>query len=576
MRENESQVDGRAVAAGTRTEDRQAATDILFLTVVFLLLWLPHVGKIGFVSDDWVFVSRAYLSQDQSLPGLFSALYGDTGPRPLQFLYLATMYHFFGLNPLGYQIVNGIVVILCGAGFYLTLRALLLPRYLVLAAPLFFLVIPYYSTNRMWAAAFQIPLSILLYFVSLHLDLLTHRFQRLPALLIRLASALALIASLLAYELATFLFLLNPFVVYFISARTGRAARSNRVVCAVAISFNLALVLSVLIFKTQVADRAAVGTDFLPYLKYILRLFLLWPEDYGLNFWKAIYVNYFQYGVALPAIALNTFTGFMSPFSAAATAGAALATFAYLFLTGSRRSKPTSRYRFWLLVGAAGLVIFFTGYAIFFLTPQIQLTPTGIGNRTAMAAALGAAISLAAGVGFCSAAFRSTAAQSIVLASLTAVITASGVMVSNAIASNWSSANNAALETLSAIQQIVPSLPQDSTVILDGICPYVGPGIVFESSWDLAGALQIRYQDASIQANVITPSFELNDDAISMAIYGERSEYLYGSRTSIVNVQLGERVVLTDRDAAERYFERAGNATNQTCLGHAGVGIQIF
>ena len=29
----------------------------------------------------------------------------------------------------------------------------------------------------------------------------------------------------------------------------------------------------------------------------------------------------------------------------------------------------------------------------------------------------------------------------------------------------------------------VPTLPKSSTLILDGFCPYIGRGIVFESDW---------------------------------------------------------------------------------------------
>ena len=91
--------------------------------------------------------------------------------RPVQFLYLAALYKAFGTDPLGYHVVNTLVLAAGAVLFYLVLRRLGLSRVLALAVPLVYALLPHYSTNKLWMAAFQIGLSMTLYFLSLYADL---------------------------------------------------------------------------------------------------------------------------------------------------------------------------------------------------------------------------------------------------------------------------------------------------------------------------------------------------------------------------------------------------------------------
>ena len=38
---------------------------------------------------------------------------------------------------------------------------------------------------------------------------------------------------------------------------------------------------------------------------------------------------------------------------------------------------------------------------------------------------------------------------------------------------------------LASTQQRFPAMPPNSTLLLDGVCPYAGPAVVFEANWDL-------------------------------------------------------------------------------------------
>lgn len=58
------------------------------------------------------------------------------------------------------------------------------------------------------------------------------------------------------------------------------------------------------------------------------------------------------------------------------------------------------------------------------------------------------------------------------------------------------------------------------------MCPYRGPAIVFESNWDLAGALGVHSGDHSLRADVITHRLKVDNRGISTFLYG-RADYQY-------------------------------------------------
>jgi hypothetical protein len=101
------------------------------LGLVALLSLILYVRDLGFYSDDWDFLGRMGLSPDQSLTGLFRAFYvPDEGVwmRPVQGLYLISLYWLFGLHPLGYHLVNAAMLVAVGIVFHLVLCALKQPR----------------------------------------------------------------------------------------------------------------------------------------------------------------------------------------------------------------------------------------------------------------------------------------------------------------------------------------------------------------------------------------------------------------------------------------------------------------
>jgi hypothetical protein len=150
-----------------------------------------------------------------SLIELFSALYADEiRQRPLQALHLAWIYRLFTTDPLGYHLVNSAVFVIAVLLFYLSLRELRLPRLVVLTVPLVYGLLPHYSTDRFWVAAFQANLSMALYFTSLHAALRALRTRHARRWTWKLLSLACLLGSTLAYEVALPLFLFSAAVIW--------------------------------------------------------------------------------------------------------------------------------------------------------------------------------------------------------------------------------------------------------------------------------------------------------------------------------------------------------------------------
>ncbi len=144
----------------------------------------------------------------------------------------------------------------------------------------------------------------------------------------------------------------------------------------------------------------------------------------------------------------------------------------------------------WLLVVGAGLLVTGLGHVIFLTNERFTAASTGIASRTAIAGALGAAITFVGLIGWLSFRFRVAAGRPLFAGSV-GLVSATYFIVIAALSAYWVQAYEQERTLLAAIRHDVPPLPSASTVLVDGICPYHGPAVVFESYWDLKGALAL-------------------------------------------------------------------------------------
>jgi hypothetical protein len=589
------------------------AADAGVIAVVAVLVHSTFISGIGFYSDDWAMLSSFHFSSDQSLTGLVRAVWKHCDNRPVQAIYYAVLYALFGMNPLGYHVANLLVWLAIALLLHLALLRLRVPRWAAVAAAALYLTLPTASTPRFWFAAFAGPLSVALYLASLNLDLWSvgsfaatgaraatpHHNAALGGLYApttgrlvvgRITALIALVASTLTYEVAMPLFFLNPLL-----ARLREGRRWTMARWVMFLGANAGALMAVAVYKVTYSPR--LGAD-RGVLDQIRRLTIGafrggWVEgDMGFNLSAALGVHGWTFSLGLPLTVLDLSGGARAPDVLAAIAVAAVVALAVRRLAAQDYAENTSAdyadyadgdyahsncagfegSRSWLWLAAGGVVVFLGGYAIFLTTRSIQIVTTGAANRTAVAATMGTAILI---VALCALAVRRVQparARAVAAGLLVAVPAALGTFVLARIGSYWQASTRVQAETLARIRQDVPSLVRGGTLVLDGVCPYVGPAIVFESSWDLAGALQLAYSDPALTADTTT-HLEARPTRIVTSLYGEEQQYPYSDEIVLYDAVHRRAIPLLDAEITRRYLAARRDACPP---GKEGVGVPVL
>jgi hypothetical protein len=148
-------------------------------------------------------------------------------------------------------------------------------------------------------------------------------------------------------------------------------------------------------------------------------------------------------------------------------------------------------------------------------------------------------------------------------------------LISGSIATQWVQAAERAHVVVDQITAMFPTLRHGTTVLVSGICPYVGPAIVFESPWDLRGALWLHYRDTTLNANVLTSSATISSHGVHTRIYASQTMYPYNSILA-VDVARGTAGPLPDSVTAAAYLHRLSGEDPACPPGHEGYGVRIF
>jgi hypothetical protein len=211
----------------------------------------------------------------------------------------------------------------------------------------------------------------------------------------------------------------------------------------------------------------------------------------------------------------------------------------------------------WRNLVRAGLIAFVLGYSIFLTNRQVLFRSAGIDNRVNAAAALGVAAILLGAVGWMAAQLTESRGIALFSASVGCIV-ATGVFIIATLGSFWTSATKEQHAIVSSLQRTAPSLPLSSTVILDGICPEVGPAVVFADQWDSRGALALAYHDPSLTADAATEALHAGSRRLEleMTFLGDRSTrtYAYGPHLFIYDFPGRTLQALRNRSDAARYI----------------------
>lgn len=518
------------------------ALDALWLALLMLASALPQLTRLGFYSDDWALLGGFRLAE---LAGRshWDGLLAGFAARPLQGLHLALLFEAFGLAPLGYHLVNAAILAGCIALFYLLLVRLGAGRSDAFAAALVLAVLPQLSTLRAWIAASQVGLAMLLMLASLHAQLSFARSLRLGWAAAALAAGLA---SLAAYE--TFAPLIAGFAIALAAERSRNRHDAMRVAAGVgAVVLILALVV---LAKLAASDRAGFVADpqrYLQGLRQLVRTDYDWRFDSSLNLFAAIAVHFWMTLAGWADGAGRLLAGQAgSAATAVALAAGALGLWRARQRPGERRAAGPGRL---FLLGAIAFVL---GHAAYLVVPSIVFAPTGMGNRALAAAAPGVALIFvsAAGLAARTAPLR---LREPAFALLVAAIAAAGIGRTAHVLDHWAAAPALQRAILERARADLAGLPANSTVILDGVCPYHGPGVVFEAWWDTGPALSLALGKA-LQGDVVSPRMRLTASGIETSIYRQLRVHRYGGRLYAYHPALRLVAPLGSREAAAAYF----------------------
>jgi hypothetical protein len=237
----------------------------------------------------------------------------------------------------------------------------------------------------------------------------------------------------------------------------------------------------VVVFKVVFNNRMETPPSFPRYFLDLIYHMIrprIGEQDWGFNISQFIGVDLIDRGLKLPLLAVEALLRpYIGKPQAAITGALGILVFFYIYRIAPRDPDRWFCRREWRWMIAAGLAAALAGYAIFFLVWNVQFTFAGVANRVSMSAAPGLAVSFVGLMGFAVSQRSLDSFRPAGFASLVALFAASGCLVNYAIASFWIAASDRQPAILAAIQNRFPTFPKGSTLILDGACPNVGPGI---------------------------------------------------------------------------------------------------
>ncbi|MEQ1802802.1 MAG: hypothetical protein ABL989_12820 [Gammaproteobacteria bacterium] len=545
--------------------------DMLLIAGLVLLSVVAYAGQLGFYSDDWAILAYFRASTDQSLAEILRLGVAFIPYRPGQAANLGILYWLFGLSPLGYHVANALVLAAIGPLFYLVLRECGQGRLIALAVPLVWLCLPHYATNRYWYAAFAVPVCTLFYFASLYADLRVVRPGRLGGVAWKALAVVGLLASVLTYEIWLPLFCMSPLLVWYRSRQPGVPATNPAGGLEVRRAAWLALptllaVAAVTTYKLLLTTRLKPAT---------LAEHVTW-------FWNLLHDAVLttvagDFGLRLPFTLVDIFRNYPDAIATALALSCGFVAFAGLVRADGRSGGAGLRPGPMLALAGVGVLVFFAGYGIFFASFNAAVSSTGANNRTAMAPAVGIALVAVGLAGWLGSWWRPGRVRVVVFAATLAATCATGLLIINTVASFWIAAGGRQQQVLAALRDQAPRLPAGATLLLDGVCPYVGPAPVFETWWDTTGALRILYADPTLTGDVVTRKVSLRDDGIYTRIYGDlRGPYPY-ERVVIFNLRSKSLEQLAGPFAARRYFQENNPGGDGGCQPTVeGVGEPLF
>ncbi len=427
-----------------------------------------------------------------------------------------------------------------------------------------FALLPHYATDRLWYAAFQANLSVTLYFLSLYSGLRAISSSRTHRWLWMAVATVSMLCSLLAYEVVAPFFLLNPPVLWYCGRRAASKPEGTSRAFLLFSSFlptMLALGLG-FTYKVLFTDRTGVSGDYRAWVTRLAR--------------ECYFFHYVAFGVELPSKVGHILTTYFNPGLVYGAVVLGIGVAIYLFrITPGSALMSIGRVD-WIKAIAAGFFLTGLGTSVFLYTQNIGFHETGISTRMAIAASVGTALAFLGIIGLTSSLLHWTAPVRIAFCVAIATLCASGFLIINTVAHFWVVASERQAEIISAIREDFPSLPPKTTLLLEGVCRYIGPGIVFETYWDAKGMLRVYYGDRTLDADVLANTTEVKEDGIHTSMYGDVTVHSYQENLTIYNVRRRRSEQIRNMAEGKRYVDAFGSDIQDCQPGREGAQAKIF
>jgi len=542
-------------------------TDCLVILVAVWVAALPYLAGLGFYSDDWITLADFWnhgtgaVIREMLMPGTTWRL------RPVQIAFLALTYNGFHLHPLPYHILITLSVGVAAVFTYLAINELQVGRWLAFSIASVFGLLPHYSSDNIWIASHVAVLSVTFALAGVYAMLrATHVGEkRWPAW--ALCAALAMALSVLSYEIAFGLIAASVVLLGWMMYQRDRA-EARRFPVRLASVAGMAVALLIL-FALKVHEQTRI----------------VYHGHFFGHFWKLIWhalgqsvlFNFWTYGLHVPVVLADLYRQSALSLSAAIASGiifVLVAAYLWRYMTPSQIPRP--RTCLWLIL--ISFVIFALGYGIFLPVIDENFSSAGVANRVTMASALGAACVPVAIAGLICSFVASPLQRRRVFSVAMGFVCAANCLVMCGVGHYWDNAAAQQSAILASIKTNVRSLPANSVLLLDGVCRYSGPAVVFEVGYDITGALELSLNDKSLNADVISPNLHFNDDAADSTFFGEPfGHYPYGDRLFVYNVPHASLTSLPSKAAANRYLQAMDPNGDSGCpAAKEGDGAKVF
>jgi hypothetical protein len=449
----------------------------------FLVL-APHVQHGSFYSDDWA-NAAAYHFEGWWRTGVYEWRHTVPGRPLLAFLH-PVPYVLLGLNP-GHHLAGAVVLAaLTSLSFFAFLRVLGIEFPHAFAMATLALVFPWAGAARLWPTGAFNNLAVMAYFLGSiaalrGLSLWDNR--RRSAVALHVVASLLYLASVLTYEVAASAIVLSGLL--YRTHVSWRALRARWLTDA-------ALVLVPLMISVRLTSRVRhVGSlnDRVEDIPHFV--------GQGLSLFALIFV---------PRDLSRSWASSWDPTSAAAGKLALLGAVAAVIAAAAVRSRRREQHelRRWLYRFGGGAFAVIAAYFMFLGSGLLPLFWPGIDDRINTFAAFGfvvAAYSVLALAALLIGGDRRPAVAAVVLAAGTVLV---GFGFTQRVRDDVNSYDAAAAGQrylLEKLRVALPRPPPGTTIFTFGYPAQSARGVpIFETSWELRGAVNLQWSDRSLRA----------------------------------------------------------------------------